>query len=180
MAGDTVKVWDPLLRVFHWGLATAIVTAWITADELQNLHEFAGYAAGSLIALRLVLGIVGSRYARFGQFIRSPRQTWLYASDMLRHREARYLGHNPLGAAMVVLLIALTAAVALTGWLQTTDAYWGVEWVEETHETLANIFLVAIPLHVLGVIHASRRHRENLVAAMITGRKRAASDSDLA
>ncbi|MGE6741872.1 cytochrome b/b6 domain-containing protein [Allorhizobium pseudoryzae] len=177
---ETVRVWDPLVRVFHWGLATAIVTAWLTADDLQNLHEFAGYVAGGLIALRLVLGLGGSRYARFTQFIRSPRRTWHYARDMLKHREARYLGHNPLGAAMVVLLILLTAAVAFTGWLQTTDAYWGVEWVEETHEALANIFLVAVPLHVLGVIHASRRHRENLVAAMITGRKRAASGSDLA
>lgn len=177
---ETVRVWDPLVRVFHWGLATAILTAWITADDLQNLHEFAGYVAGGLIALRLVLGLTGSRYARFAQFIRSPRQTWRYARDMLKHREARYLGHNPLGAAMVVLLILLTAAVAFTGWLQTTDAYWGVEWVEETHEALANIFLVAVPLHVLGVIHASRRHRENLLAAMITGRKRAATGSDLA
>lgn len=180
MAMETVRVWDPLVRVFHWGLATAILTAWLTADDLQNLHEFAGYVAGGLIAVRLVLGLKGSRYARFAQFIRSPRQTWRYTRDMLKHRETRYLGHNPLGAAMVVLLILLTAAVAFTGWLQTTDAYWGVEWVEETHEALANIFLVAVPLHVLGVIHASRRHRENLLAAMITGRKRAATGSDLA
>ncbi|PLU80510.1 hypothetical protein BMJ19_07690, partial [Sinorhizobium medicae] len=174
---------------------------WLTADELQSLHEVAGYAAAGLIGLRLVLGVAGTRYARFSQFIRSPKHTLLYAGDMLRHKEPRYLGHNPLGAAMVVAVlmmvggIALTGwmqttdaywavlmmvgGIALTGWMQTTDAYWGIEWVEETHETLAQLLLVAIALHVVGVVHASLRHHENLVLAMITGRKRAPAGGDI-
>ena len=177
---STVKVWDRPVRLFHWSLAGSVALCWLTADELQSVHEVAGYAAAGLIGLRLVLGLAGTRYARFTQFIRSPKSTLNYAREMLRHREQRDLGHNPLGAAMVVALIMMVGGIALTGWMQTTDAYWGIEWVEETHETLAELLLVAIALHVAGVIHASLRHQENLVLAMITGRKRAPASGDIA
>lgn len=176
----TVKVWSPLVRFFHWGLVTCIAVAWFSADHWQNVHEFVGYGAAVLIGVRLVLGLAGGRYTRFAQFVRSPRHVLAYLHDMRQHREARYLGHNPLGALMVLFLLTLIGAIALTGWMQTTDAFWGVEWVEETHEAAVNVLLVAIVLHVLGVIHASRRHGENLAGAMITGRKRAPAGSDRA
>ncbi len=176
---STVKVWDRPVRLFHWSLAGTVALCWLTADELQSLHEVAGYAAAGLIGLRLVLGIAGTRYARFSQFIRSPKRTLAYAGDVVRHKEPRYLGHNPLGAAMVVVLMGMVGGIALTGWMQTTDAYWGVEWVEEVHEALAQLLLVAIALHVAGVIHASLRHRENLVLAMLTGHKRAPKVGDV-
>jgi cytochrome b len=175
----TVNVWDRPVRLFHWGLAGSIGLCWLTADEVQSLHEAAGYAAASLIGLRLVLGVSGTPYARFSQFVQSPKRTLAYAVDVVRHRDRRYLGHNPLGAAMVTLLLLMVGAIALTGWMQTTDAYWGIEWVEDTHETLAKLLLLAIAFHVIGVVHASLRHHENLVLAMITGRKRAPSDGDI-
>lgn len=175
----TVKVWDRPIRLFHWSLAGSVALCWLTADDLQSLHEVAGYAVAGLIGLRLVLGLAGTRYARFSQFIRSPQRTLRYASETLRHKEPRYIGHNPLGAAMVVAIILMVAGIALTGFMQTTDTYWGVEWVEETHEVLAELLLVAIALHVIGVVHASLRHRENLVTSMITGRKRAPAPGDI-
>ena len=95
-----VRVWDPLVRVFHWGLVAAFATAWLTADELQPVHEFAGYTVAGLVAFRLVWGLVGSRYARFAQFLKGPGETLAYLGDMTRGRERRYLGHNPAGAAM--------------------------------------------------------------------------------
>ena len=101
----SVKVWDPFVRLFHWGLATSFVIAWISADEWDTLHHWAGYAAGSLIALRLVWGLIGTRYARLTQFIKSPATTIGYIGDVIRGRERRYIGHNPAGAAMVMLLI---------------------------------------------------------------------------
>lgn len=176
----TVKVWDPMVRLFHWSLVTSFAVAWLTGDEMMSVHEWAGYAAGALVALRLVLGFVGSPYARFRQFIRSPGKTAAYAGDILRSREARYVGHNPVGAIMVMALLASMAALAFTGWMQTTDAYWGVEWVEEVHELLANVLLALVTLHIAGVVLASVRHHENLVRAMITGRKRAAGPGDVA
>lgn len=176
----TVKVWDPMVRLFHWSLVTSFAVAWLTGDELMSVHEWAGYAAGGLVALRLFLGLVGSPYARFRQFIRSPGKTAAYAGDILRNREVRYIGHNPVGALMVIALLAAMAALAFTGWMQTTDAYWGVEWVEEAHELLANVLLALVTLHIAGVVLASVRHHENLVRAMITGRKRAAGRRDVA
>ncbi len=175
-----IKVWRSPIRLFHWSLVAAVATAWITGDDLRSLHEYAGYAAAGLIGLRLTWGMIGDHYARFSQFVLSPRRTLAYARDVLRHRDRRHLGHNPLGAAMVVFLLVLVAVVALSGWMQTTDAYWGVEWVEETHEILVNVLLVAIALHVAGVVHSSWRHRENLPLAMVTGWKRAPADDDVA
>ncbi|MEJ6781452.1 cytochrome b/b6 domain-containing protein [Aminobacter sp. Piv2-1] len=175
----TVKVWDPFVRVFHWSLVASLAVAWLAADETRIVHDLAGYAAGALVASRLVWGLIGSRYARFTQFIRRPRKTLGYARDVLAGREARYLGHNPLGGVMIVWLLGAVAAVAVTGWLQTTDMFWGIEWVEEAHEVAANLMLALVGLHVAGVVFSSIRHRENLVRAMLTGRKAAASASDV-
>ena len=176
----TVRIWDPFVRVFHWGLVTSFAVAWLTGDEIKSLHIWAGYAAGSLIALRLIWGLVGTRYARFSQFVRSPVTAVAYLRDVITGREARYLGHNPVGGLMIVGLILAMSAVCLTGWMQTTDAYWGVEWAEEAHEALASLMLGLVGVHVLGVVVTSLRHRENLVRAMLTGRKRSPATGDIA
>ena len=108
----------------------------------------------------------------------SPRRILAHLGDLLRHRDGRYLGHNPAGGAMVVTLILVTLLVGVSGWLTRTDWFFGVKWIEEAHEILANAMLALVVLHVLGVIHACWRHRENLVLSMVTGRKRALSVSD--
>ena len=82
MASATAKVWDPLVRVFHWSLVASFAVAWLTADEVQSLHEWAGYAAAALIGFRLLYGLVGPRYARFSQFVRGPKTTVDYAADV--------------------------------------------------------------------------------------------------
>jgi cytochrome b len=174
----TVKVWDPLVRLFHWSLATSFVVAWISADEWDNLHIWAGYAAAALLAFRVVWGLVGPRYARFTQFVRGPAAVAAYLRDLLTGREARYLGHNPAGGAMIVALILGLAGLCLTGWMYTLDAFWGADWVEETHEILANLLLVLVGLHIAGVILASLKHHENLARAMVTGRKRTPASGD--
>ncbi|WP_395020712.1 cytochrome b/b6 domain-containing protein [Dongia sp.] len=175
----TVKIWDPFVRVFHWSLVASFAVAWLTAEDVRVLHEWAGYAAGALIGLRLVWGIMGTRYARFRQFIRSPGTVVAYLRDIATGREARYLGHNPAGGLMILALLATMAAVAATGWMQTTDTWFGVDWVEEVHEVLASVMLGLVGLHVLGVLVASLRHRENLVRAMFTGRKRLPGGADI-
>ena len=108
--------------MFHWGLVAAFATAWLTADELQPVHEFAGYTVAALVAFRLVWGLVGSRYARFAQFLKGPGETLAYLGDMTRGRERRYLGHNPAGAAMVVALLVTLSGTAFTGWLMEDEA----------------------------------------------------------
>lgn len=203
------RVWDPVIRLFHWGLVAAFTVAWLTAEELQSVHEIAGYAVAGLIAVRLIWGLIGSRYARFAQFLRGPAATMTYLRDMARGREARYLGHNPAGAAMIVALLVTLSGTALTGWLMeepermallpqlpqiVTPAYadedenehYGAEGkggesaLEEVHEVMANLTLLLVVLHVAGVALASVRHRENLARAMITGDKRAPGPGDIA
>ena len=179
-AAPAVRVWDIVVRVFHWSLVAGIAIAWISADEWDGLHEWTGYVIAGLVGLRLLWGLVGSRHARFASFIRGPAAVRRYLGDMLRGRERRHLGHNPAGAAMIVALLGTIAGICLTGWMQTTDAFWGVGWVEGLHETLANLLLVLVGLHVLGVLYASLRHGENLARAMLTGRKRPPAAGDLA
>ncbi len=174
----TVRVWDPLVRLFHWSLVLSFALAWVSADEWDALHIWAGYTASALIAFRLVWGLIGPRYARFPQFLHGPGTVAAYLKDLMSGRERRYLGHNPAGGAMILLLVVSLAALCLTGWMYTLDMFWGEDWVEELHEALANFLLFLVGLHLAGVVLASLKHHENLVRAMITGRKRAPAAGD--
>lgn len=169
----TVKVWDPFVRVFHWSLVALFVVAYATGDEVEKVHIATGYAIAGLLALRIVWGFVGPRHARFADFVHSPREALAYMRDALLMRARRYIGHNPAGGLMVVALIGMLVGTCVTGYLMTTDAYWGSEALEEVHGAMANATIALIVLHVLGVLAASFEHRENLVKAMVTGRKRA-------
>lgn len=180
MTTPSIRVWDPLVRLFHWVLAASFAMAWLTAEAWEDLHYWAGYTAAALIVFRFVWGFWGPRYARFRQFVRSPGESARYLAAIFRGRERRYLGHNPAGGLMILALLAVLSVTVLTGWMYTTDAFWGAEWLEELHEGAATLTLVLAPLHVAGVILASLRHRENLARAMVTGRKRGPGPADVA
>jgi cytochrome b len=178
-----VRVWDPLLRIAHWTLVASILAAWLTAevklDAARRAHEWTGYAALAVIALRFAWGWIGPRYARFRQFLLPPAPTLAYARAVIASSEPRYLGHNPLGGWMVIALLAMAAGAGLSGWLSITDRLWGVEWVQELHEALANALFAMAGLHVAGVAFTSWRQRENLALAMLTGRKPAPRPGDV-
>ena len=167
-----IKVWDPLVRVFHWSLATLFLAAYLTGEDAGQVHIAAGYGIAGLIALRIVWGFVGPRHARFSNFVRSPREILAYLRDVATFRAPRYLGHNPAGGAMIVALLVMLSGTAVTGYMMTTDAFWGAKWVEEVHETVAILTAGLVLFHVLGVLLSSFLHGENLVKSMITGRKR--------
>jgi cytochrome b len=169
-----VRVWDPLVRVGHWLLALSVLGAWVTRHLPGAWHERLGYLALAIVVIRFVWGWCGPRHARFEDFTRGPRATWNYASAVLQRREPATLGHNPLGGWMVIVLLLMTALVAASGWLYTTDRYWGVEWVDVLHGTSTNVLLLLVAVHVTGVAYASWRHRQNLVGAMLHGWKRVA------
>ena len=173
MPPATIKVWDPFVRVFHWSLAGLFLLAYATGDEIEKVHIAAGYAIAGLLALRIVWGFVGPHHARFSDFVRTPRVVLTYLRDVALLRAPRYLGHNPAGGMMVVALIVTLLGTCTTGYMMTTGSFWGAKWVEEVHETFAHITIGLVVVHVLGVLVASFEHRESLVTAMITGRKRA-------
>ncbi|TPK42175.1 cytochrome B [Mesorhizobium sp. B2-5-4] len=175
---NMVKVWSPYVRLFHWALVLSVTVAWLSSGLIVKVHELAGYSAIALVASRLLAGMVGSRYTRFAQFVRGPRAVTSYLGDIAAHREKRYLGHNPAGAAMVLALLVTICGIALTGWLQTTDAFWGVGWLQTLHQLLGNTVLLMVGLHLAGVLLASLRHHENLVRSMVTGKKRAPEPGD--
>jgi len=169
---DRVKVWDPAVRVFHWSLMTAFAVAYFTANDAGVVHQWSGYAALALVAFRLLWGVIGTRHARFSDFVPRPAKLADYVRRMIRGLEPRYLGHNPAAAIMILFLLLATAVIGVSGWLLTTDWGWGSEVLEEVHETTVNITLVAIALHVGAAIYESFRHRENLISSMFTGYKR--------
>ncbi|XAH23655.1 cytochrome b/b6 domain-containing protein [Xylophilus sp. GW821-FHT01B05] len=166
------RVWDRPVRLLHWSLAASVAAAWLIGEEQLPWHEAAGYTALAVVAARLLWGACGSRSARFTSFMRAPAATWRYALQVWRGTEPRYLGHNPLGGWMVLALLGCVAAASVTGWLYTTDMFWGMAWLELLHRGLAWGVLVLVALHIAGVLFTSLRHRENLVAAMLSGRKR--------
>ena len=175
-----MKVWDISVRLFHWSLVAAVAIAWLTGEATLRLHEAAGYVGVALIALRSVWGWTGGRFARFDQFLRRPSVVRSYAADVIHRRAKRYLGHNPLGGWMAVALMLIVVSTCVTGWLYTLDIFWGMAWLERLHRGLAWALVGLIGVHVAGVIFTGWRHRENLVTAMITGRKRPANSEDLA
>jgi len=199
-----VKVWDPLVRVFHWGLVGVFAVAWLSAEDLSTVHEIAGYGVAGLVAFRVFWGLLGSRYARFAQFLKGPAATIAYLRAMMQRKERRYLGHNPAGAAMIVALLIALSGTGFTGWLsqepdrlamlpdmpQIVSPVWadgdnddtenGDSALKDVHEVFANLLLLLVALHVGGVVLASIRHRENLVASMMTGTKRAPQAGDVA
>ena len=167
----TVTIWDPLVRIFHWSLV-AIVAFEYLAEDGDYTHRVLGYVALGLIAFRIVWGVVGTKHARFSDFVKSPMAVIGYLKSMLTGHPRRYLGHNPAGGAMVIALLVMTAIVGGSGWAMRTEVLWGQEWIEELHEASAWLMLVFIGGHLLGVIAAGIQHRENLVLSMLTGKKK--------
>jgi cytochrome b len=175
---ETIGVWDPFVRVAHWTLAATVIGAWLTRHSAGRVHEWLGYTALGVLAARVLWSAIGPHHARFSTFVRSPAATFRYARQVLIHSEPRHVGHNPLGAWMIVALTLSVTLVCTSGWLSITDAYWGVEWVAQLHEWLSDLVVSLVVLHVAGVVFSSVRHRENLVAAMLHGRKRAPAEGD--
>ena len=188
-AGREVKVWDPLVRMFHWTLVIGFFTAYLTeGDEAWlDLHSWAGYTVLALVLVRLVWGFIGTRHARFKDFLYRPATVKEYLGGVMRLNPRRYLGHNPAGGLMVVLLIVSLLATTvlgmgvlaieeqagpLVGWLGGLGHAWE-EAFEELHEFFANFTLFLVVVHVAGVLVDSFLHGENLVRSMITGRKSA-------
>lgn len=174
-----VRVWDPFVRLFHWCLVLSFAVAWLSANTWEDVHTWAGYAAGGLILLRLAWGFIGTPYARFAHFVRSPKTIVDYLKAVASGSEARHIGHNPAGGAMIVALMLGMTGTAFTGYLLTTDTFWGVAWMQHLHNWSAHGLIILVGVHLIGVALASYRHRENLVHAMIVGRKRAAEAEDI-
>mgnify|MGYP006270024317 FL=1 len=167
-----IRVWDWPVRVFHWSLAICILIGFVTgeSERFSLLHQTLGYAAVGLLVFRMTWGFIGTRYARFSQFVKGPGAVLAYLKGMREGNPPHHIGHNPVGGIAVLLLMGLVALTGFTGWLISAGDAPG--WQEELHEIAANSLILVVLIHVLGVVLSSRLHRENLVRAMLTGFKR--------
>lgn len=198
---DTIKVWDPVVRIGHWTLVVAFFTAYFTEDDFLVQHVWAGYVVAAVVCIRVIWGFVGSGPARFGSFVRGPTAVFGYLRDLAARRDRRYTGHNPAGAAMIVMMLLALGGTVYSGlmvYALEENAGPFAAWVaaepttvrpddtriveredyderedfwEEAHEILANLSLLLVGLHVAGVLISSRFHNENLIKAMFTGTK---------
>jgi cytochrome b len=173
------KHWSISVRSLHWVLALAMILSFATHEGGGKLHEIVGYIALASAVLRTLLGIFGKDRWRFSSFVLNFNATFQYAVEVVKKTEPRYLGHNPLAAWMILALLFVAITSGLSGWLYTTDQFWGVAWVGDTHDVLGHLLIPLLLLHVAGAIFTSLRHRENLVASMIHGNKRAPDGSDV-
>lgn len=180
---DSVSVWDPLVRIFHWSLVLFFLLAYVSEDEFMGIHAQAGYVVILLVIFRLFWGVFGSKPARFSSFVSRPSTVIAHLREMFNRRAPHYLGHNPVAAVMVVALLVSLLITSFTGLLVyagegqgplvgTMFSNWRGDWVEELHEFFANFTVLLVVFHVTGVMVSSLLESENLVKAMITGRKR--------
>jgi cytochrome b len=165
-----ITVWDRFVRVFHWCTVALFAAVFLSTDQ-QSIHQPLAWVLLALVLARILWGFVGSRHARFTDFVHHPRTIRAYLRDLRLGRARRYLGHNPAGGAMVVALLFMLLLVGFSGWLSETDRFFGVPWVDHLHHVSAHLLLLLVGVHVAGVVISSFLHHENLVLAMITGMK---------
>lgn len=169
-----ILVWDAPVRVFHWLLVLSFAGAYLTAqsERWRLVHVSLGYTLGGLVAFRILWGLMGTRYARFGSFVRGPSAVMRYVRSLLSGRPEHHAGHNPAGAVAIMLLLLLSIATVASGW--AIDNNLGGHLLEELHEGASNFMLAVVDVHVAGVALASWLHRENLVLSMVNGKKEGA------
>lgn len=172
MQQTSILIWDVPVRVFHWLMVINFFIAYATGESeyWRLIHITAGYTMIGLVIFRIVWGFIGTRYAKFSSFVQSPATILKYLRSLSSKEPEHYLGHNPAGGLAILGMLGLTLMTAMSGWILYNIPGGSESW-EEIHEVIANTMLGLIGLHLLGVIMSSRTHKENLVRAMITGKK---------
>ena len=168
---QSILVWDIPTRVFHWLLVICFAGAWLTSESerLQMIHYAFGYSACALVLFRLFWGIMGTRYARFTQFLKGPAEMMKHAKGLLSGDQHSTPGHNPVGGIVMVGLMLLILLIGLTGYFSVKE-FLG-DLMGEAHEAIASLALAVVVVHVAAAIIMSLLQKENLVRSMVTGKK---------
>ena len=178
-----IKVWDIFIRIFHWSLVFFVLVLFLTEDDFLSIHSYAGYTVLLLVGFRVIWGFIGTYHARFSNFVVSPVTALEYLKEEIAGDAKRYIGHNPAGAVMIVMLLVTLLFTGFTGMAtiategkgplaSTFIAQYSGELLGEIHGLFTTLMLTLIILHIGGVIFSSLAEEENLVRAMLTGKKR--------
>lgn len=180
MQAQDIKVWDLFVRIFHWSVVVIfMLDFWLIEDDgAWSLHRMLGYALAGLVLMRIIWGFIGSHTARFASFFPTLKRIKNHLNDLKQRTVDPHEGHNPLGGAMVILLLTLLIVISLSGWMQTWDRFWGEEWLEEIHELAANITLFLVGIHVAAVVIMTKVTGIPLLRTMLTGKRPGLSVTD--
>jgi len=162
-----IVIWDKFIRCFHWATVVIVVLNYFVLED--SWHNYLGYCLLCLLIARLAWGLCGSHNARFTSFLPSPSKIKQHIKHLRTNTIPISEGHNPIGGMMIFLLLTLLFLVSITGWMITLDAFWGVEWIEDAHEIIANLIAIAVMIHILAVLIMSKLSNRNLIMTMFTG-----------
>lgn len=173
MTQQTVTLWDPLVRFFHWSLVLIFISNYFINEPGSDWHQLLGYGALLLLMIRFVWGFVGKGAAKWQDFFPTPKRLWLHASALLTGKPYHRMGHSPIGALVMILMMLTVLGLVCTGMMMTVlEAFSDEYWPEEVHGVLANGLLSLAIVHVLAAIVESVRMKENLPLSMIHGKRR--------
>jgi len=166
-----IMVWDMPVRIFHWLLVICFAGAWLSSESERwaMIHYAFGYTACLLVLIRMVWGLIGTRYARFSQFIKGTKAVLEHFMAMLRGHPHHTVGHNPAGGLVMFALMLLILLIGLTGYLSVKE-FLG-NFVSEAHEVFSSLALGLVIIHVIAAIGMSLIERQNLVRSMVNGKK---------
>lgn len=181
-----VLVWDWPIRMLHWSMVLLFTGLIITGKgdgDNMNWHFYMGYGLSAVIVARILYGFLGSDFAKFKQFIYHPTEIIQYSKALLLGRGKAYLGHNPVGGIMVIVLLLAMTAQWVTGLFTSDEIFWFGPFygsvseelsatLGSVHHTLPNVLLALVALHILAVLYHELRFKERLVAAMLHGKKK--------
>jgi len=171
-----VKVWDFATRTFHWLLVAAVFVCFVSGEDKGLtfiVHAYAGFMVSMLLVFRIGWGVVGSRHSRFTDFVYSWAEIKNHVLSVLRFKPVHYVGHNPTGGLMILVMLAVLVCTAATGTFMVVA---NLAWLKDVHEALGGMMQVLVALHIGGVIVEQVLTREKLVQAMVTGSKELPED----
>jgi cytochrome b len=184
MSDKKKLIWDIPTRLFHWAIVISLCYSWYSMEIEEDLdhHFLSGYIALGLILFRLIWGLIGSRYARFGSFVYRPSEIVAYAKTFFGRDGSKYAGHNPMGGLSVLVLLLLILIQAGTGMFADDEYYYfaplnqfvspgTASVITEYHGMNAKFILGFALLHIVAIIFYRLYKREELAMAIITGRK---------
>lgn len=177
MPTESLRLWDPVVRAFHLSIAVVFVANYFFNEAGENWHVWLGYYAAAWLSVRVVWGFVGPRSARWKDFWPTPKTLARQMKLLLAKRPEHRLGHSPIGALVMILMMLAMSILALSGWaMEEVDALWGADWPLLVHETSANVLLGLVGIHVAAALFESVMVRDNLPLSMLTGRRRRLPD----
>jgi cytochrome b len=166
-----VRVWDPFVRAFHWSMVISLTANVFFARGDSAAHHWIGYFVAALVMARIIWGFISPGYARFSTFPPNVSGSIEQLSDIAVGRKQPHVGHTPLGALMIYNLLFTVLVICVSGYLMTTDAFFGADWTEKLHNGAVMWAEFSAVIHIVAVVFESFRTKVNLPQSMITGYK---------